>query len=185
MTDLQSYEERISRLTNARRKDSGAKRAAVLRALNELRREDRRITRRTVIGRAGVHRNFLHRHKDLATLIDQAAAGPRPESHPPPQDRITRDSLLTELASAKTRQRELENKVRILEHRLGAQGPAVGRALLDQHPLVIELRRRIADAEIDISAKDRAITALQDDNEVLRETNRSLVRQYGLRSHPV
>ena len=54
MTDLQSYEERISRLTNARRKDSAAKRAAVLRALNELRREDRRITRRTVIGRARV-----------------------------------------------------------------------------------------------------------------------------------
>jgi hypothetical protein len=44
MTDLQSYEERISRLADARRKDSAAKRAAVLRALNELRREDRRIT---------------------------------------------------------------------------------------------------------------------------------------------
>jgi hypothetical protein len=185
MTDLQSYEERISRLADARRKDSAAKRAAVVRALNELRREDRRITRRLVIGRAGVHRNFLHRHKDLAALIDQAAGGPRPESHPSPQDRITRDSLLTEMASAKTRQRELENKVRILEHRLSSQGPAVSQVLLDQHPLVIELRRRIADAEIDISAMDRVITALQDDNEVLRETNRSLVREYGLRSHRV
>jgi hypothetical protein len=182
MTDPQSYEERISRLADARRKDSAAKRAAVVRALNELRREDCRITRRMVISRAGVHRNFLHRHKDLAALIDQAAGGPRPESHPSPQDRITRDSLLTEMASAKTRQRELENKVRILEHRLGAQGPAVGQALIDQHPVVVELRTRLAEVELDVVQRDRTITSLQDDVEVLRETNRSLVREYGLNS---
>jgi hypothetical protein len=182
MTDPQSYEERVSRLADARRKDSAAKRAAVVRALNELRKEDCRITRRMVISRAGVHRNFLHRHKDLAALIDQAAGGPRPDSHPSPQDRITRDSLLTELASAKNRQRELENKVRILEHRLGSQGPAVGQALIDQHPVVVELRTRLAEVELDVVQRDRTITSLQDDVEVLRETNRSLVREYGLNS---
>jgi hypothetical protein len=36
MTDLQSYEERISRLADARRKDSAAKRAAIIRAVDEL-----------------------------------------------------------------------------------------------------------------------------------------------------
>jgi hypothetical protein len=103
MTDRQSYESRVSRLTEARRKDTADRRAAVLTALAQLRREDRRISRRTVIARAGVHRNFLQRHKDLAALIDEAAGGPRPEKHPRLADRITVDSLRSELASAKHR----------------------------------------------------------------------------------
>jgi hypothetical protein len=115
MTDVQSYERRVSRLTDARRKDTATKRAAVLKALRDLRREDRRISRRVVITRAGVHRNFLQRHKDLAALIDEAAGGQRPDSHPRPQDRITHDSLRTELATARHRNRELQQKVRVLE----------------------------------------------------------------------
>ena len=180
MTDVQSYEQRVSRLADTRRRDSAAKRAAVLKAIADLRREDRRISRRVVIARAGVHRNFLHRHKDLAALIDEAAGGQRPDHHLRPQDRITRDSLLTELATAKQRNRELQQKVQVLERRLGAQGPSIGPALLDQHPLVIELRRRLAEVELAVVEKDRTITSLQEDIEVLRETNRSLVREYGL-----
>jgi hypothetical protein len=49
MTNIQSYEQRVSRLTDARRNDSAAKRAAVLKAIADLRREDRRISRRVVI----------------------------------------------------------------------------------------------------------------------------------------
>jgi hypothetical protein len=180
MTDVQSYEQRIARLAQARRKDSAAKRAAVLKAVADLRREDRRISRRIVISRAGVHRNFLHRHKDLAALVDEAAGGQRPDHHLRPQDRITHESLITELATAKQRNRELQKKVQVLERRLGAQGAAVGPALLDQHPLVIELRNRIAQVELDIVEKDRTIASLRDDVDILRETNRSLVREYGL-----
>ena len=180
MTDVQSYEQRVSRLADARRKDSAAKRAAVLNAIAELRREDRCITRRVVIARAGVHRNFLHRHKDLAALVDEAAGGKRPSHHLRPQDRITRDSLLTELATVKQRNRALQQKVQILERRLGALGPSTGPALLDQLPLVIELRSRLAEIEVTVVEKDRTIASLQDDVEVLRETNRSLVREYGL-----
>lgn len=179
MTDIHAYEQRISRLADARRKDSATKRAAVLKALADLRREDRRISRRVVISRAGVHRNFLYRHKDLAALVDEAAGGQR-ANHLHPQDRITHDSLIAELATAKQRNRELQNKVQVLERRLGAQGPTLGAALLDQHPLVIELRSRIAQVELDIVEKERTIASLRDDVEVLRETNRSLVRQYGL-----
>lgn len=182
MTDLQSYERRVSRLAEARHKDSVAKRAAVLKALTELRSEDRRISRRVVIARAGVHRNFLQRHKDLATLIDEAAGGARPDNHAQPRDRISHDSLMTELASAKHRTRELEQKVRVLEHRLGAQGPALGPSMIDQHPVVVELRSGIAQLEVQGVEKDRTIASLQDDIEVLRETNRSLVREYGLMS---
>ena len=73
--------------------------------------------------------------------------------------------------------------MRILEHRLGSQGPAVGQALIDQHPVVVvELRTRLAEVELDVVQRDRTITSLQDDVEVLRETNRSLVREYGLNS---
>jgi Family of unknown function (DUF6262) len=180
MNDIQSYEQRVSRLTDTRRKDSAAKRAAVLKAIAELRREDRRITRGVVIARAGVHRNFLHRHKDLGALIDEAAGGQRPDHHLRPEDRITRDSLLTELATAKQRNRELHHKVQALERRLGAQGPTIGPALLDQHPVVMELRKRLAEVELDVVEKDRTIMSLQEDIEVLRETNRSLVREYGL-----
>ena len=72
--------------------------------------------------------------------------------------------------------------MRILEHRLGSQGPAVGQALIDQHPVVVELRTRLAEVELDVVQRDRTITSLQDDVEVLRETNRSLVREYGLTS---
>jgi hypothetical protein len=180
MTDVQSYEQRVSRLADTRRKDSTAKRAAVLKAIADLRREDRRISRRVVIARAGVHRNFLQRHKDLATLIDEAAGGQRPEQHLPSQDRITRDSLLGELATKKQRNRELQQKVQVLERRLGAQGLSVGPALLDQHPVVIELRRRVAEVELDVVERDRTIASLREDVEVLRETNRSLVREYGL-----
>ncbi|TDK98147.1 DUF6262 family protein [Mycobacterium paragordonae] len=180
MTDIQSYEQRTSRLAEARRKDSAAKRAAVLKAVADLRREDRRISRRAVISRAGVHRNFLQRHKDLAALIDEAAGEQRADHHLRPQDRITHDSLITELATAKQRNRELQKKVQVLERRLGAQGSSLGPALLDQHPLVIELRNRIAQVELDIVEKNRTIASLQDDVDVLRETNRSLVREYGL-----
>jgi hypothetical protein len=180
MTDVQSYEQRVSRLTDARRKDSAVKRAAVLNAIADLRREERGISRRVVIARAGVHRNFLQRRKDLAALIDEAAGGQRPVHHLPPQDRITRESLLAELATVKQRNRELQQKVQVLEHRVGARGPSTGPDLLDQHPLVIELRRRLAELELAVVEKDRTITSLQEDNEVLRETNRSLVREYGL-----
>lgn len=180
MTDVQSYEERISRLADARRKDSAAKRAAVIRVVDELRREDRHISRRVVISRAGVHRNFLQRHKDLAALIDEAAGGQRPDHHLRPQDRISRDSLLTELATARQRNRELQQKVQVLERRLGAQGPSIGPALLEQHPDVIGIRKRLAEAELDLAEKDRTIASFQEDIEVLRETNRSLVREYGL-----
>jgi hypothetical protein len=180
MTDPQSYEERVSRLLDTRRKDSAAKRAEVLKALSELQREDRRISRKVVIARAGVHRNFLQRHKDLAHLIDEAAGGARPDSHPRPRDRISHDSLIIELATAKHRNLELQRKVRVLEHRLGAQGPSFGPSLIDQHPVVMELRRRLAQTEVQLVAKDRTIASLQDDVEVLRETNRSLVREYGL-----
>jgi hypothetical protein len=48
-----------------------------------------------VIARAGVHRNFLQRHKDLASLIDQAAGGQRPDNHLRPQDRVARESLIS------------------------------------------------------------------------------------------
>jgi Family of unknown function (DUF6262) len=184
MTDDQSNEQRISRLADARRKDSAAKRAAVLKAVADLRREDRRISRRVVISRAGVHRNFLYRHRDLAALVDEAAGGQRGDHHLRPQDRITHDSLATELATAKQRNRELQKKVQVLERRLGAQGPSLGPALLDQHPLVIELRSRIAQVELDIIEKDRTIASLRDDVDVLRETNRSLVREYGLVNRP-
>jgi hypothetical protein len=182
MTDIQSYDRRVTRLADARRKDSAAKRAAVLKAIADLRREDRRISRRVVIARAGVHRNFLHRHKDLAALIDDAAGGQRPDQHLHPRDRITHESLLTSLATANQRNRELQQKLQVLERRLGAQGPSIGPALLDQHPVVIELRRRLAEVELDAIEKDRTITSLKDDVEVLRETNRSLVREYGLTS---
>jgi hypothetical protein len=70
--------------------------------------------------------------------------------------------------------------VQVLEHRLGAQGPSIGPALLDHHPIVIELRKRLAEVELAIMEKDRTIASLQEDIEVLRETNRSLVREYGL-----
>jgi hypothetical protein len=180
MTDPRSYAERVTRLANTRRQDSARKRAAVLKALDELRREDRRISRKVVIARAGVHRNFLQRHRDLAALIDDAAGGPCPERHPRPHDRISHDSLVAELTVTKQRCRELEQKVRVLEHRLGARGPALGPSLVDQHPVVVELRRRLAEMEVELVEKDRAITALKDDVEVLQETNRSLVREYGL-----
>jgi hypothetical protein len=93
MSDPQSYDERVSRLADSRRSDSAAKRAAVLKALNQLQREDRRISRKVVIARAGVHRNFLQRHKDLADLIDGAAGGARADSHLRPRDRIGQTAL--------------------------------------------------------------------------------------------
>jgi hypothetical protein len=89
MSDIQGYEQRVSRLSAARGRDSASKRTAVLAAIAELKREDRQISRRVVITRAGVHRNFLQRHKDLAALIDDAAnRGPRSQSQ-----RATRSPL--------------------------------------------------------------------------------------------
>jgi len=87
-----------------------------------------------------------------------------------------------ELATANQRNRELQQKVQVLERRLGAQGPSIGPALLDQQPVVIDLRKRLAEVELDVVEKDRTITSLHEDIEVLRETNRSLVREYGLAS---
>jgi Family of unknown function (DUF6262) len=180
MTDFQSYEQRVSRLSEVRRRDSASKRAAVLAALTELKREDRRISRRVVIARAGVHRNFLQRHKDLATLIDAAAGERISDEGARPADRINGESLRTELATAKHRNRELNDRVQALERRLGAQGATMGPSVIDQHPVVLELRARLARLEVELVEKDRGIDSLEDDVEVLRETNRSLVREYGL-----
>ena len=180
MTDNQSYEQRVLRLCEVRRKDSAAKRAAVLAALTELKREDRRISRRAVIARAGVHRNFLQRHKDLAALIDTAASDPDPTRCPRPTDRITADSLRTELATVKHRNRELTNRVASLEHRLSAHGATVGPAQIDHHPAVVELGRKLGQLEAELIDKNNTICSLQDDIDVLRQTNRSLVREYGL-----
>jgi hypothetical protein len=180
MTDNQSYQQRVSRLSEVRRQDSASKRAAVLAALTELKREDRRISRRVVIARAGVHRNFLQRHKDLAALIDDAAGRRRSEEGIRPADRVTVESLRTDLATTKNRSRELNDRVRALERRLGARGATMGPSVIDQHPVVVELRARLARLEVLLVEKDRAIATLEDDVEVLRDTNRSLVREYGL-----
>lgn len=180
MTDAQTYERRVARLASARKQDTENKRAAVTKAIQDLRREDRPVTRRAVIARAGVHRNFLYRHQDLAGQIDQAAS--EHLAHPPRRrsDRISQDSLLTELVTARHRVQELQQHVRALEHRLGAQGPTPRDELIEQHPLVAGLRRRAAEAEVLCNQKDRFIAELQDDIEILRETNRTLVREYGL-----
>jgi hypothetical protein len=53
MTDPQCHDQCVSRLLDTRRKDSAAKRAAVLKTINELQREERRISRKLVIARAG------------------------------------------------------------------------------------------------------------------------------------
>lgn len=56
--------------------------------------------------------------------------------------------------------------------------------MIDQHPVVLELRTRLAQLEVELLEKDRTIMSLEDDVEVLRETNRSLVREYGLAQKP-
>jgi hypothetical protein len=180
MSDSQTYEERVTRLSAARRRISADKRAAVLSALDDLTREDRHVTRRAVIARAGVHRNFLQRHKDLAARIDAAAGAQQASRRRPPADRVTPESLRTELATAKHRNRELNNRVQALERRLSNHGAVLGPSVVENHPIVLDLRARLARCEVELSEKNRAIEALLDDVEILRETNRSLVREYGL-----
>jgi chromosome segregation ATPase len=181
MSDIQSYERRVSRLSAARRRDSVSKREAVLAAIDELKHEDRQISRRVVIARAGVHRNFLQRHKDLAALIDESGSrGPQAQART--RDQITGESLRTELASARRSNRELRERIQALERRLSSCGATVGPTLIDHHPTVVELRSRVAHLEAELIQKNRMIATLEDDIEVLRETNRSLVREYGLRT---
>lgn len=156
-----------------------SKREAVLAAIDELKYEDRQISRRLVIARAGVHRNFLQRHKDLAALIDDAG-GSRPRAQARTRDQITGESLRTELASARQSNRELRERIQALERRLSSCGATMGPTLIDHHPTVVGLRSQIAQIEAELIQKDRMIATLEDDIEVLRETNRSLVREYGL-----
>ncbi len=184
MTDSQTYEQRVTRLSAARRRISADKRAAVLSALDDLTREDRHVTRRAVIARAGVHRNFLQRHKDLAERIDDVARGQQSGRRRAPADRVTPESLRTELATAKHRNRELNNRVQALERRLGNHGATLGPSVIESHPIVLDLRARLARCEVELSEKNRTIEALLDDVEILRETNRSLVREYGLTARP-
>jgi hypothetical protein len=54
--------------------------------------------------------------------------------------------------------------------------------MIDRHPTVVELRSRVAELDAVLVEKDRMIVWLEDDVDVLRETNRSLVREYGLRT---
>jgi BMFP domain-containing protein YqiC len=152
MSDVQSYEQRVSRLSAARRRDSVSKRAAVFAAIDELRHEDRRISRRVVIARAGVHRNFLQRHKDLAALIDDAAIR-EPRSRSRTRDQITAESLRAELAAARQSNRELRKRVQALERRLSSCGATVGPSLIDHHPTVVELRSRVAHLEAELIQK--------------------------------
>jgi hypothetical protein len=179
VTDNQGYEQRIARLSKARRGDSANKRAAVLAALADLQHEDRRVTRKAVIARAGVHRNFLQRHKDLAALIDSTAGGQQAGQKSPLADRLTHESLQTELATA-NRNHELNGRVQALERRLGAHGATLGQPVIENHPVVVDLRARLARREVELSEKNRTIAALLEDVEILRETNRELVREYGL-----
>jgi hypothetical protein len=181
MSDIQSYERRVSRLSAARHRDSASKRAAVLAAIDELKREDRRVSRRVVIARAGVHRNFVQRHKDLAALIDDAGIR-EPRSQSRTRDQITAESLRAELAAARQSNRELRERVQALECRLSSCGATVGPTMIDRHPTVVELRSRVAELDAVLVEKDRMIVWLEDDVDVLRETNRSLVREYGLRT---
>ncbi len=165
MTDSKTYEQRVTRLSESRRRDSADKRAAVLAALADLQREDRPITRRAVIARAGVHRNFLQRHKDLADRIATAAGERRSRPGVPPADQITIESLRTELATVKHRNQEFSTRIQALERRLGAHGATMGPSVIDSHPVVLELQARLAHLEVQLVEKDRAIESFEDDVE--------------------
>jgi hypothetical protein len=143
-------------------------------------RLDRQISRKVVITRAGVHRNFLQRHKDLAALIDDAGnSAPRSQSRT--RDQITADSLRTELAATRHSKRQLRERVQALERSLSSCGATVGPTVVDHHPSVVQLRSPMAQHEAEVIDKDRMIVSLEDDVDALRETNRSLVREDGPR----
>jgi hypothetical protein len=186
-------------------KDSAAKRAAVLKALNELQRKDRRMSPKVVVARAGVHRNVLQRHKDVAGLIDEAAGGTRADNYLRPRDRVSDDSLVTDLADANIGTWGCDRRCaslstgwahrvrpqdRLLLTRSGRRGASDAAWPQVEVELVDKCRRHLnfdplaaapgSDFTCRRQTRTRRSSHLQDDAEVLPETNRSLVREYGL-----
>lgn len=164
------------RLTAARRADSVARRERVLKALEYLRKNHLPINQARVAARAGVHRNFVSKNRDLAAAVlaaQQSALDLDNSSRHP----MSGESLRTDLAIARLRVAELEAQVMALETRLSHAGPTQDGAAFEQHPTLVAARTRIAELEAQVLVQDRQLQEQTRDNEALREANRDLARE--------
>jgi hypothetical protein len=94
---------------------------------------------------------------------------------------VTIDSLRTELAAATHRNRELCDRVQALERRLSAEGASVGPSVIDQHPVVLELRVRLGRLEAQLVGKNRAIESLEDNVETRRDSSFNVLSPFVIR----
>lgn len=167
-------------LRAARKADSNARRQRVVDALEDLKRNRQQVTQSSVARAAGVHRNFISRHRDLAALVNEAQ---RPSGAMPlaTANLISTESLRTDLALARQREADLEARVTALEGQLRRAG-VTQHQLAENDPDLVAARQRIAELEVTVSELKRVLARTEAEREAMRETNRDLARQL---MHPV
>ncbi len=166
-------------LAVARARDSDARRQRVLRALNHATATSSDLSVSALARAAGVHRSFIHRHRDLHDAVAAARRQPPP---PAASIGVTDVSLRTELTNFKAQNLRLLRHVTNLEKRLsellGGQvyrttgiGAPDTDADLRQH--VDQLNQRLTDLRHQLEERTEELTAARAANrELMTKINR-------------
>lgn len=160
-------------LIAARRTDSERRRQKVLNTLTSLRADGEEITVSAVARHAGVDRSFLYRHHDLRAQILTLAAEPEPM---PSSARISRRSLLADIANLRAQNERLRDQKAKLADRLsesignqvfhdaGLSRPDEIQALRDR---VTTLEQQLLDARQELRDRDDELAAARAANREL------------------
>ena len=162
-------------MAEGRRADSGRRRQRVLRAIDDARGKNERVSLAELARRAGVDRSFLYRHGDL--LEKSHALQARPLGAPGVGPVVSLASLQADLLNAQERAARLASRAQQLEHRLseslGEQvwrgsglGPPDGTYQLEQR--VVALEQEVVDLRLQLQERQQELVAA-------RAANRELI----------
>lgn len=181
-----SRDDRIARLTEARRADSTAKREAVLASLAELTNGDETtVTIAEVARRAKVSTWFIYNSPDLRRAVHAARIPTSQTKAPSGRTAATVQSLRTDLAIARSEISDLRSERDALAHRIQlilgksveqVPNEQLAERIRDQDELISKLSAQLDAERLRADRAESQLSTAQDDLVAARSTLKKMMR---------
>lgn len=175
--------QRADTLARARDRDTAARRARVLQALDQMKNSDTHVSISSVARLARVHRSFIHRHPELHTAVTSAASEVGTIQS---GATVSTASLLADVANLHGQNTRLARHITRLERRLSEafglqayQDSGLGAPdnTADLHQQVATLTERVLELTAQLTDRDDDLVAVRAANrELIATMNRTHTR---------